>query len=36
MEFLGYERPDGTVGMRNYVALIPAGRCANGLTSSLY
>ncbi len=29
MEFLGYRRPDGTVGVRNLVALIPAGRCAN-------
>lgn len=31
MDFLGYRRPDGTVGTRNYVALIPAGRCANEL-----
>ncbi len=29
MEFMGYKRPDGTVGVRNLVALIPAGRCAN-------
>ncbi len=29
MEFLGYRRPDGSVGVRNLVALIPAGRCAN-------
>ncbi len=29
MEFLGYRRPDGTVGVRSIVALIPAGRCAN-------
>ncbi len=29
MEFLGYRRPDGSVGIRNMVALIPAGRCAN-------
>lgn len=29
MEFLGYRRPDGRVGIRNLVALIPAGRCAN-------
>lgn len=31
MEFLGYRRPDGSVGTRNYIALIPAGRCANEL-----
>jgi altronate dehydratase large subunit len=29
MEFLGYRRQDGSVGVRNLVALIPAGRCAN-------
>ncbi len=29
MEFLGYRRPDGSVGVRNVTALIPAGRCAN-------
>jgi len=29
MEFQGYRRPDGSVGIRNVVALIPAGRCAN-------
>ena len=27
--FLGYERPDGSVGVRNYVALIPSVGCAN-------
>jgi len=36
MEFLGYERRDGTVDVRNYVALVPSGRCANGLTGSLH
>lgn len=35
MEFLGYERPDGSVGARNYVALIPAVRCANELTDRI-
>lgn len=35
MEFLGYERPNGTVGVRNYVALIPAGRCANELAARI-
>jgi len=29
MEFQGYLRPDGSVGSRNMVALIPASRCAN-------
>lgn len=29
MEFLGYRRQDGSVGVRNMVALIPAVRCAN-------
>jgi len=35
MEFLGYERPDGAVGVRNYVALIPAGRCGNELAARI-
>lgn len=35
MEFLGYERPDRSVGVRNYVALIPAVRCANELTDRI-
>jgi altronate dehydratase large subunit len=35
MEFLGYERPDGSVGVRSYVALIPAGRCANELAARI-
>ena len=25
MEFLGYERPDGSVGIRNHVLVIPGG-----------
>jgi len=29
MEFQGYARPDGSVGIRNMVAIIPASRCAN-------
>ena len=35
MEFLGYERPDGSVGARNYLAVIPAGRCANALAARI-
>ena len=29
MEFLGYERPDGSVGVRNYIMILPANRCSN-------
>jgi altronate dehydratase large subunit len=29
--FQGYERPDGSVGIRNYVAVIPSVSCANGV-----
>lgn len=29
MEFWGYNRPDGTVGARNHVAVIPSVTCAN-------
>ncbi len=29
--FLGYERPDGSVGIRNHVAVIPTVSCANGV-----
>ncbi len=29
MVFLGYERPDGTVGTRNYVLVIPTVNCIN-------
>jgi altronate dehydratase large subunit len=35
MEFLGFARPDGSVGVRNCVALIPAGRCANELAARI-
>ncbi len=35
MEFLGYERPDGSVGVRNHVAVISSGRCANELTATI-
>jgi altronate dehydratase large subunit len=33
--FLGYERPDGSVGARNYVAVIPTVACANGVAQSI-
>lgn len=29
MEFMGYSRPDGTAGARNYIAVIPAVQCSN-------
>ena len=29
MDFLGYERPDGTAGIRNYVLVIPGGLLAS-------
>lgn len=29
MEFMGYRRPDGKVGVRNYVGVIPSVFCAN-------
>lgn len=33
MEFLGYERPDGSVGVRNHVTVISSGRCANEIAT---
>ncbi|MCF8033723.1 MAG: UxaA family hydrolase [Desulfarculaceae bacterium] len=35
MEFYGYPRPDGKVGTRNYVALVPSTGCVNNLCSDL-
>ena len=35
MQFLGYERPDGSVGARNKVVVIPAGRCANEVAARI-
>lgn len=32
--FRGYERQDGTVGVRNHVALIPSVACANGVVAA--
>jgi len=31
-KFMGYRRPDGTVGVRNYVAIISTVGCANEIT----
>lgn len=33
MTFLGYERPDGSVGIRNYVLVVPGGIVANEICS---
>ena len=35
MKFLGYGRPDGAIGVRNYVAIIPSVVCANEVASSI-
>ena len=31
----GYVRPDGSIGIRNYVAVIPAVACANGVADMI-
>ncbi|MDI6874105.1 UxaA family hydrolase [Candidatus Solincola sp.] len=33
--FLGYRRPDGRVGVRNHVAVLPSVACANGVASAI-
>ena len=35
MKFYGYPRPDGTVGARNYVAIIPSVGCVNNVCHHL-
>ncbi len=35
MEFFGYVRPDGKVGSRNYVAVIPTVVCANDVVTAV-
>lgn len=35
MEFFGYVRPDGKVGSRNYVAVIPSVTCANDVAQAI-
>ena len=32
MKFWGYKRPDGRVGIRNYVLILPASVCASDTT----
>ncbi|MBQ1407453.1 MAG: UxaA family hydrolase, partial [Eubacterium sp.] len=31
-EFMGYMRPDGSVGTRNYVAVLPSVNCMNDIS----
>jgi altronate dehydratase large subunit len=33
--FLGYKRADGSVGIRNHVAIIPSVACANGVVAAI-
>ncbi|MFC2008775.1 UxaA family hydrolase [Chloroflexota bacterium] len=35
MEFMGYPRPDGSAGARNYIAVIPAVQCANEMADHI-
>lgn len=35
MKFLGYPRPDGSVGTRNYIGIIPSIFCANRVAKSI-
>lgn len=35
MEFMGYARPDGKFGARNYVAVIPSVTCANDVAQAI-
>ena len=35
MEFMGYPRPDGSAGARNYIAIIPAVQCDNELADRI-
>jgi altronate dehydratase large subunit len=35
MEFMGFPRPDGSAGARNYVAVIPAVQCGNELADRI-
>jgi len=36
MEFMGYVRPDGKVGSRNHVAIIPSVTCANDVANAIH
>jgi altronate dehydratase large subunit len=34
-QFMGYIRPDGSVGVRNHVVVMPTTACANGVVSAI-
>lgn len=36
MEFYGYPRPDGRVGVRNHVLILPTCNCASGVCERVY
>ncbi len=33
--FMGYERPDGSIGIRNHVAILPSVACVNGVAGMI-
>lgn len=33
--FMGYERPDGSIGIRNHIAVLPSVSCANGVVAAI-
>ena len=35
MTFYGYKRPDGRVGVRNHVLILPASVCASAMLATL-
>lgn len=35
MAFMGYARPDGTVGVRNHIVVMSSVNCANGVVSAI-
>ena len=35
MKLLGYERPNGEVGTRNYILLLPTTGCANDFVTKI-
>ena len=35
MDFLGFQRTNGSVGIRNHVAVISSGRCANEMAATI-
>lgn len=35
MEILGYRRPDGHVGIRNHIAIIPTAVCSSTVAANI-